>query len=143
MPVTAATRSGDHVGGHLAHPVHAVEVRFDGAEVDQVLREQRVHDREQQRRVGAGCDRQPLVGAVGGAGAHRVDDDDLAPLANSVDVAHHVGRSEQRSLRRGGVGAHDDQQVGALDVGDRELHHPPYIRCDDRFFGHWSTVPGE
>jgi hypothetical protein len=27
--------------------------------------------------------------------------------------------------------------------GTGKLHHPPYIRCDDRFFGHWSTVTGE
>jgi len=27
--------------------------------------------------------------------------------------------------------------------GTGKLHQPPYIRCDDRFFGHWSTVPGE
>ena len=93
------------------------------AEVDEVLREQRVRDRQQQRRIGAGCDGQPLVGAGGGRGAHGVDDNDLAPLADSVDDAHHVGRGEQRSLRCGGVGAHDDQQVGALDVGHREA--PP------------------
>ena len=27
--------------------------------------------------------------------------------------------------------------------GTGNVHQPPYIRCDDRFFGHWSTVPGE
>ncbi len=111
------------LGGHLAHPVYAVEVRFDVAELDQVLGEQRVHDGEQQRRVGAGRDGQPLVGANGGGGADRVDDNHLAPLTNCVDDAHHVGRREQRALRSGGVGAHDDQQVGALDVGYREA--PP------------------
>ena len=38
-------------------------------------------------------------------------------------IAHHVGRGEQRALRRGRVGAHHDEQVGALDVGHREA--PP------------------
>ena len=27
--------------------------------------------------------------------------------------------------------------------GTGKPHQLPYIRCDDRFFGHWSTVPGE
>lgn len=27
--------------------------------------------------------------------------------------------------------------------GTGKFHHRPYIRCDDRFLGHWSTVPGE
>ena len=27
--------------------------------------------------------------------------------------------------------------------GTGKFHQRPYIRCDDRFFGHWSTVPGE
>lgn len=27
--------------------------------------------------------------------------------------------------------------------GTGKLHQPPYIRCDERFFGHWSMVPGE
>ncbi len=70
------------VGGRITHPVDAVEIRFDVAEAHQVLGEQRVYHREQQCRIGARRDRQPLVGAGRGRGAHRVDHNDLAPLAN-------------------------------------------------------------
>ena len=44
----------------------------------------------------------------------------LPRLRIRVDDPHHVGRGQQRPLRRGRVGAHHDQQVGALDVGHRE-----------------------
>ena len=59
------------------------------------------------------------LGAIGGAGAAGIDDDDLAaaPL-DGVDLAHDVGAREQRALRRVRVRAHDDEQVGAPDVGD-------------------------
>ena len=111
------------VRGHLPQTVEPVDVGGQLAEGDQILVEQRVGDGQQQRRVGARRDRQPLVGAGRGQGADRVDHNHLAALTNSVDDAHHVRCGEQRALRRGRVGAHHHQQVGALDVGHRE--RPP------------------
>ena len=72
-----------------------------------------------------GRDRQPLVGRARrcrcGAGRRRST---LPPRSRMrVDLAHHVGAGEQRALRRVRVGAHDDEQVGALDVGHGDLPH--------------------
>jgi hypothetical protein len=82
-----------------------------------------MHHSQQQGRIGTGCDGQPLVGAGGGRGVHGIDDNDLAPLADCVDDAHHVGCCEQRPLGCRWVGTHDDQQISAFDVGYREA--PP------------------
>ena len=54
------------------------EVRPGRAEVDEPLVEERVHEREQEQRVGAGPDRQVLVGLLRRLRAPRVDDHELA-----------------------------------------------------------------
>ena len=67
---------------------------------------------------------QPLVGALGGAGAARIDHHHLAAArANRVEPPEHVGRREQAALRRVRVGAEHEQVVGAVEVGDRERPH--------------------
>ncbi len=111
---------GRPLGDHLSQGRYAVEVAFQLTEVDQPLVEDCVNDTQQQRGVGTGRDRQPLVSLGSGLGPHRVDDDNLAALTDSADDAHHVGGGQERALRCRGVGAHHHQQVGALQIGCRE-----------------------
>ena len=89
-----------------------------GARVGQALVEQRVHEREEQQRVGARADEVVLVGLARGARAPRVDDDDLAAArADRAQAPAHVGRREQAAVGGQRVGAEDEQVVGAVDVG--------------------------
>ena len=72
--------------------------------------------REQQRAVGAGADRDPLVGDRGVAGAHRIDRDE-AP-ARALEL-------RDRDLERVGVmvlgGADHHEELRAVEVGPAEL----------------------
>ena len=70
----------------------------------------------------------------------------LPPRARMrVDLADDVGAREQRALRRLRVARPcTTRQVGALDVGDRDLPHAAVHQdATLTFFGHWSTVPDE
>ena len=73
-------------------------------------------EREQQRAVGAGPDRHPLVGDRRVAGAHRVDRDEAPAVALEL---------RDRDLERIGVmvlgGAEHDEELGALEVRAAEL----------------------
>jgi hypothetical protein len=116
------TRRGDALRWELArdalHVFDPGDEIGDVAEVDEPVREEHVTDREEERGVGAGHDRDPLVGLVGGAGAAGVDDDDLASTGtNGVDLAEDVGTREQAALRRLRVAAHHEPVVRAADVG--------------------------
>ena len=53
-------------------------MRREPPEAHEALGEQRVHEREEEERVGAGTDEVVLVGLVGRPRAARVDDHDLA-----------------------------------------------------------------
>ena len=85
---------------------------------DELFLEERVHDRHQQMGVGAGDDRDPLVGLGGGLRPTRIDHDDLpATGAQRLEPAREVGRGAEAAIRRVGVGAHDHEVVGTVDVG--------------------------
>ncbi len=122
----ASTDSGvnaAHTSRTVSTPLHLL---LERAERREPLGEEHVAHREEERGVGAGQDRHPLVGVVGGAGAPRVDDDDLATArADAVELTEDVGAREERTARRLGVAAHADEVVGALDVGRRDLPHVP------------------
>ena len=79
MPHTGATASG---AKSPREALDLVDARRRGRQRcpsdDQVLGEQRVHDREEEVRVGAGPDEQVLVGLLGGLRPAGVDDDELA-----------------------------------------------------------------
>ena len=91
------------------------------AEVGEVLGEQHLGHGHQEVGVGAGADRHPLVGVVGGLGATRVDDDDLpAAGLDGLEAPGEVGRGAEAAVRRVGVGAEDQQVVGAIEVGHRD-----------------------
>ena len=92
--------------------------------------EQRVGDRGQQQRVRAGTDREPFVGLLRGAAAPGVDDDEPpAPRLHRLDPTREVGGRAQAPVRRVGVGAEHDEEVGAVEVGhrdrDRRSEHVP------------------
>ena len=125
-----ATRRLDALGGEVdrrgPHHVDAVDVGADGTEVDEVLGEEHVHHREEERGVGAGNDGDPLVGAVRGARPTRVDHHDLATAgADAVELAEDVRTREERPLRRLRVPAHDDPVVRPGDVRRRDRPHAP------------------
>ncbi len=103
-------RVGLDLGGEL---VEAMTVLLDECPVVTAFRDEYVHPREQQREVGAGPDRQPVLRLARGDGEARVDNDDGdAPLDRAGEFLHlrvvHVlaqVRSDQ------------DQTIGVLDVG--------------------------
>jgi hypothetical protein len=47
-----------------------------------------------------------------------------AARADGVEASEQIGRGEQAALRSVRVGAHHDEIVGAVEVGDRERPHP-------------------
>ncbi len=87
--------------------------------------DQLVDQRQQQRAVGAGADRHPLVGDRRVAGAHRVDRDEAAAVALELG---------DRDLQRVGVvvlgGADHHEQLGAIEVGAAELPERAADRVD-------------
>ncbi len=94
-------------GVGVAHQKLAVEQ----AETDDL-----VGERKQQRTVGAGPDRHPLVGDSRIAGAHRIDGDEAPAIALEL---------RDGDLERIGVmvlgGADHHEQFGAVEVGPAEL----------------------
>ena len=68
---------------------------FEPADRGQLLLEQCVHHREQQRGVGTRSDGQPFVSLGGGGGTDRVDDDHGV---DALEDPHHVGCREERTL---------------------------------------------
>jgi hypothetical protein len=98
-------------------------------------------ERQQQQRVGPRADEVVLVGLAGGARAPRVDDDDLAAAgADRPQPPAHVGRREQAAVGGQGVGAEDEQVVGAIDVGHATVAPLPNISAEAICLGYWSTV---
>ena len=77
--------------------------------------------REQQRRIGAGADRDVLVGLARGLGAARIDHHHLAAtLAQLAQSPAHVGRGHHAAVRHQRVRADAEEEVGAIDVGHRD-----------------------
>ncbi len=117
-------RFGCELAGELAQLVDARDAALQVAERDETLVEENLHPRHQQRGVGAGPDRDPLVGALGGAGAAGIDDHHLSPaLADGAEAAEHVGRRQQAALGGVRVCAHHHEKLRAVDVGDGEGPH--------------------
>ena len=80
-------------------------------------------DRGEENGVGAGTDRDVLIGSLGGAGTARIDDDDrAATVTNGSDAAREVGRSADTAVRHERVGAEQHEQIGAVEIGNRHPH---------------------
>ena len=91
------------------------------ARIGELLVEERVGERDEQQRVGAGADEVVLVGLARRARAPRIDDDDLpAARADRAQPPAHVGGREQAAVGGQRVGAEDQQVVGAVEVGHRD-----------------------
>ncbi len=128
-----AGRAGGGIEGEQAfalalvqhHQLRRIGEPLQEGPVDQALREQFVQQRHEQCAVGAGADRNPLVGDRRIAGAHGVDRDEAAALA--LEVA-------QGDLHRVAVvvfrGAYHHEQLGAIQVRAAELPEAAADRID-------------
>ena len=124
IPHAPATASGVNSRTSVAQLVEAVEVLGERAGRLEPLLDDRARHRGEQERVGAGLDEVMLVRLLGGAGATRVHDHDLAAaLADAAQPAAHVGRGEQAAVRDQRVRAQHDEVVAAVHVGDRDRQH--------------------
>ncbi|MCW2813962.1 MAG: hypothetical protein JWN84_1417 [Nocardioides sp.] len=102
----------------LGQAVEPVDVR---RRAGQALGEQHLQHRQQHRGVGAGAHEVVLVGDLGGLGAPRVDDDHPAFARLEVtDALGEVGHGHQRAVGGHRVGTDDHEQLGAVEVGDRD-----------------------
>jgi hypothetical protein len=95
-----------------------VGVHLDVVEMDLVVAEQVVDDPGQEGDVGAHADRCIDVGQRRAAREARVDDDELG-LACLHGLGHPL---ETAGVRFGGIAAHDENEVGILDVVPRIRH---------------------
>jgi hypothetical protein len=85
------------------------------AQRHQVLREQHLHQCEEQQRVGARADGMVLVGRPRGAGAPRIDHHDLAAtLANRAQPGAHIRRGHQAFVGHQGIRAEHQQVSGPV-----------------------------
>ncbi len=121
-PVKPATRAGVNSGEAPLDlgPTRGralQELAVDAAALDQHLRPSPAGTRH--RRPGGSND--VLVGLLGGLGATRIDDHDLAAaLAHAAQAPAHVGRGHDAAVRDHRIAAQAEEVVGAIDVGDRE-----------------------
>ncbi len=84
---------------------------------------QNIYHAERQGAVGAGTDRNPFApGHLHSRRPSRVDDYDLSSLLARLHDPLHIDR---RQVGRR-VGAPDDDQLGALDIGESVHEHPPH-----------------
>ena len=102
----------------VVEPVHVVGER---TEIDQILGEQDVGQREEEQRVGSGPDRDVFVGFLGGLRPARIDDDETTTTRSERAQARgKVGRREQTAVGRERVRAEHEEIVGAVDIRDRD-----------------------
>ena len=98
------------------HQLRRVGETLEESVVDQVLRDQLVQQRHEQRAVGAGLDRNPLIGNGRVAGAHRVDGDE--PAARALEL----GERDLHGVAVVVFGSADHhKQLGAVQVGAAKL----------------------
>ena len=117
------------LGGEL---VEAVAVLLDERAVVAAFAHQHVHPREQQREVGAGPDRQPVLGLARGDREARVDDDDRdAPLHRLRELLHlrvvHV-LAQVRADEHEAVGVGDVGRLGRAQAGAERQREPDVAR---------------
>jgi hypothetical protein len=113
---------GDGFGGEVpygfAEFVEPLEVLGQLAGLDEVFLEQHVCRRREQQGIRARPDRDVPVCELGGAGAARVDDGEGAAAGlERLELAGEVGGGAQTPVGLQGVGADEEQVVGAVEVG--------------------------
>ncbi len=88
MPVIGAARSGGHSATRASQLLGAQRVAREIVVVLQPFGEEDVHHGQRERGIGAGTDAEPFVALRRGAGANRVDGDDVrAALLRREDRA--------------------------------------------------------
>ena len=108
---------------YLAQPFHPA---FQAAELHAAFGEEHVRHGEEQRGVHARLKADPLVGALGGAGAPRIHDHHPAPSRpHGIESTQHVRRGQQAPLRGVRVGTEHQQEVAAVEVWQGDAPHAP------------------
>ncbi len=116
-PIRRRHRLGREVRRQPLDLVDAGKVPGPLPHVDEALLEEHPHHREEQQGVGAGPDREMLVGQLRGTGAPGVDDGEPpAAAAQRPDPAREVGCGAQAPVGVQWVGADDQEVVGAVQV---------------------------
>ena len=120
MPVWAAVASGVNGSLSVSQPIHAVGVPAHPGEIDEVLGEHHLQQREQQKGIRVGNDAEPFE-RDGGLGSAGIDDHHASTALD--DVVHAVldpRRSEETAVGDNRIGAHHHQEVGARQIGYRD-----------------------
>ena len=124
IPVTAPTRSGANASSRRSTSSQPEASAAIERAVDAPLVEQDARHRQQQRRVATGPDEDVLVRQPRGLGTTRIDRHHLSAARPQVAQARlHVRCGEEAPLRDGGVGADAEEEVGAIDVRNRNGPH--------------------
>lgn len=126
----------DRVRRHTAHPrralggvgirdgfehVEAIGVRGHPAELHEAFFEDHAQHREQHPGVRSGADEHVLVGALRRFGAAGIDVDHTATaIADCAQATAHVARSHDAAVGGERVRAEREEEVGAIEIGDRE-----------------------
>ncbi|VWB17597.1 hypothetical protein BUB20358_00652 [Burkholderia ubonensis] len=129
------------VGEKRRHRVPSFGELGDERGVGLAVRVQQMQQAVHQREIGAGADRQVQVRLVGGAGAARIDDDQLRAGLHAV---HHPQEQDRMAIRH--VRADHEEQVRAIEIvvrpgravrAERQLvaaararHAQPRVRLD-------------
>ena len=114
-------RLGGERPRRLLHHGQAVGHPCEPARAHAPLREEDVDDRREQEHVGPRPDRQVEVGEGRGLGAAGVDDHEApAPGAQRPEPPLDPGGGHEAAVRSEGVRAEHEQEVRAVDVGDRQ-----------------------
>jgi hypothetical protein len=118
MAVHPSRRSGGEVGHSRTHVVDVEDELLQSAEVDQVLIEQDVGHAGEQGGVAAHPWPQVLVGELGRTREDGVHHDELpAALLQGPQAPRPARSSGEAAVGLHRVGAQDDQEVGAVQVG--------------------------
>ena len=116
---------------------HAVRVFRQPSEAHELFIEQRVHHAEQEEHVGARTDEVMLIGRHRGFGAARIDRHNAsAARTHRLGLAAIVGHRPQAAVRHHGIGADNQQEVGAFDIRYRERQPVAEHQPDGELLGH-------
>ncbi len=111
--------------GLQQHQLRRVGVALQERVVDQIVGDQHVQQRHEERAVGAGLDRDPFVGDGRVAGAHRIDRDEATAAALELAERH---LQRVRVMVFGGADHHEE--LGAVEVGAAEFPEAAADRVD-------------
>ena len=114
-----------HLGSHRfaqgSNLVEAPHVLSHTCPVDGILRQQLVQKGEVNRKVGTRANKDVLARRFCGLGTARINHHNpTTPLLNVLHLAPGIRNLQKAPLRHHGIGTHDDQQLGARNIGKRQ-----------------------